>query len=114
MQDAGREWFGAVCQPSSSNFTLPSFSTTMQRQLAGEPAASSPPFAFSPVLIAQPTHFAFLVPAQPVRAKQPWESVIAGRHRAPVCHGSPDQPINFLHCLNLRLNNTHNFHVTAL
>jgi hypothetical protein len=42
MQDAGREWFGAVCQPSSSNFTLPSFSSAMQRQLAGEPAGSSP------------------------------------------------------------------------
>jgi hypothetical protein len=41
-KDAGREWFGAVCQTSSSNkFTRLSFSSTMQRQLAGEPASSS-------------------------------------------------------------------------
>jgi len=38
MQEAGREWFGAVCQPSSSNFIPLSFSSTTQRQLAGEPA----------------------------------------------------------------------------
>jgi hypothetical protein len=33
---------GAVRHPSSSNFTLLSFSTATQRQLAGEPAGSSP------------------------------------------------------------------------
>ena len=66
-------------------------------------------FAFSAVLIAQYTHFAFFIPAQPVRAKQPRESVIAGRNRAPLRHGSPDQPINILYGLDLRLNNTHIF-----
>ena len=38
-------------------------------------------FTFSAVLIAQHTQFAFLVPTQPVRAKQPRESVIAGSNR---------------------------------
>src|SRR6187402_1087467 len=70
-------------------------------------------FAFSAVLTAQYTDFASSVTAQSVRAKQPRESVIAGRNRAPVRHGSPDQPVNLFHCLDLRLNNTHNFHVTA-
>src|SRR5215203_3059983 len=69
--------------------------------------------AFSAVLIAQDTEFAVLVPAQPVRAKQSWESVIAGGYPAPVRYSSPDQPINLFHCLDLRLYNTHQLHVTA-
>ena len=64
-------------------------------------------FAFSAVLIAQYTQFAFLVPAQPVRAKQPRKSVVDGGNRVPARHSSPDQPVNLFHCLDLRLNNTH-------
>jgi hypothetical protein len=41
-QDAGREWFGAVRQTPSSNFTWLSFSNAVQRQLAEDPGASSP------------------------------------------------------------------------
>jgi hypothetical protein len=70
-------------------------------------------FAFSAVLVAQHTHFAFLVPAQPVRAKQPRESVIAGGNRTLARHGGPDQPVNLFHCLDLRLNNTPDSHVNA-
>src|SRR3954451_1213373 len=115
-QDAGREWFGAVCQTSSTNnVTRLNFSSTMQRQFAGEPASSSPLSLSCAVLIAQDTKFAVLVPAQPVRAKQSWESVIAGANRAPVRDSSPDEAINLLHWLDLRLNdNTHHFHVTAV
>jgi hypothetical protein len=40
--EVGREWFGAVRHASSRNFALLSFSSTMQRQLAGEPAGCSP------------------------------------------------------------------------
>src|SRR3954452_21138267 len=109
-QDAGREWFGAVCQTSSTNnITRLNFSSTMQRQFAGEPASSSPLSLSCAVLIAQDTKFAVLVPAQPVPAKQSWESVIAGANRAPVRDSSPDQAINVLHCLDLRPNNTHHF-----
>ena len=70
-------------------------------------------FAFSAVLIAQHTQFVFLVPAQPVRAKQPRQSVIAGSNRVPIRYSSPEQTINLFHDLDLRLNNTHDFHVTA-
>ena len=55
----------------------------------------------------------FLVPTQPVRAKQPRESVIAGSNRAPVRHSSPEQPINLFHCVDFCFNNPHDFHVTA-
>jgi hypothetical protein len=41
-QVCGREWLGAVCHAPSSNSTLLSFSTAMQRQLAGEPIVCSP------------------------------------------------------------------------
>jgi hypothetical protein len=71
-------------------------------------------FAFSSVLIAQHTQFAFLVPAQPVRAKQPRTSLITGRNRAPVRHGSPDQLVNLFYCLNLRPDNTHRLNLVHL
>lgn len=69
-------------------------------------------FAFSSVLIAQHPQFAFLVPAQPVRAKQPRALVITGGNRALVRHGSPDQFVDLFDCLNLRPDNTHSFHIT--
>ena len=71
------------------------------------PARLKSAFAFSAVLIAQHTQFTFFIPAQPVRAKQPRTSMIAGRNRVPVRHGSPDQLVNLFDRLNLRPDNTH-------
>jgi hypothetical protein len=42
MQDAGREWFGAVCHGPSSGSTAVSFSTAMQRQLSDDPGGPRP------------------------------------------------------------------------
>jgi hypothetical protein len=42
MQDAGREWFGAVCQVSSNSSTLLSLSNAMQRQFSGDPGGFRP------------------------------------------------------------------------
>jgi hypothetical protein len=42
MQDAGREWFGAVCHTPSSSFTLLSLSSAMQRQFSGDPGGFRP------------------------------------------------------------------------
>jgi hypothetical protein len=49
MQDAGREWFGAVCHAPFRSSTRLSLSSAMQRQLSGDPGgfrpdALSPPY----------------------------------------------------------------------
>jgi hypothetical protein len=41
MHVCGREWFGAVCQMSSTSSRRLNFSMFMQRQFAGEPLGSS-------------------------------------------------------------------------
>jgi hypothetical protein len=42
MQDAGREWFGAVCHTPFSNSAPLSLSNAMHRQLAGDPVGFKP------------------------------------------------------------------------
>jgi hypothetical protein len=67
-----------------------------------QPAATLPT-----VLIAQHTDVALMIPAQPVRAEPSIMAVVDGSKRTPAHHRCPDQSINVLDCLNLRLDNTH-------
>ncbi len=72
-----------------------------------------PALALSTVLIAENTQLSCLVASQPVRTKQPGPPMILTFDRTPARNGSPDQTINVLHRLDLRLNNTHDRHLTA-
>jgi len=71
MQDAGREWLGAVRQAPFSSSTFLSLSSAMQRQLFGDPTGFKPLSLPPPVLIAKHPKLPFLVSSQPVRARQP-------------------------------------------
>ena len=42
MQEAGREWFGAVCHGPFSSLTALSFASAMQRQLSEDPGGPKP------------------------------------------------------------------------
>ena len=66
------------------------------------------------ILIAQHTNLAFVIPAQPVRTEPPIAAVIDGSNRTFANHGRPDQSINVLDRLDLRLDNTHLLHDTRL
>ncbi len=66
-----------------------------------------PAATFPSVLIAQYTDVALTIPAQPVRAEPSIMAVVDGSKRTLAHHGRPDQSINLLNRLNLRLDNTH-------
>ena len=63
--------------------------------------------AFSAVLIAQHPKLFLLIPAQSVWAKQPIAPMIAGFYRLFGRHCNPDEPVNILDGLDLRLNDPH-------
>ena len=114
--EAGREWLGAVRHESSTSFTRLNFSSVVQRQLAGEPAASSPLLLSPPylsgrhqhaILVAQHPKFSGATPAQSVRTKQAKPLVVDGFYWLFVRYSRPDQLINVLNCLDLCLDNTH-------
>jgi hypothetical protein len=69
-----------------------------------QPAATLPR-----VLIAQHTDIALMIPAQPVRAEPSIMAVVDGSKRTLAHHGRPDQSINLLNGLDLRLDDTHLF-----
>ncbi len=66
-----------------------------------------PALAFAAVLIAEDAKPSFPIPAQSVRTKQSMPLLVRGFDRLFVRHGSPNQPIDVLHCLDLRLHDTH-------
>ena len=72
-----------------------------------------PALALSAVLIAENTQLSCLVASQSVRTKQPGPSMILAFDRASARHGSPDQIVDVLNRLDLRLNNSHVRYVTA-
>src|ERR1035441_3151278 len=59
------------------------------------------------ILITQHTALAFVIPAQPVRAEPPIPAVIAGSNGTSAHHGRPNQLVDVLDRLDLRLDNTH-------
>src|SRR5262249_56838438 len=63
--------------------------------------------AIAAVLVAQYAELPFPIAAQSVRAKQSMPALVVGFDRLFVRHGSPDQPINLLHRLDLRLDDPH-------
>src|SRR5439155_19434305 len=63
--------------------------------------------ALATVLIAQHARLAHAIPAQPVRAKQPWKVFIDGADRLLLRYRGPNQPIHVFHRLNLRLDDAH-------
>ena len=63
--------------------------------------------AIAAVLVAQYAELPFPIAAQSVRAKQSMPALLVGFDRLFVRHGSPDQPINLLHRLDLRLDDPH-------
>ena len=63
--------------------------------------------AFPTVLIAEYAKPSLSIPAQSVRAKQSKPPLIHRLDRLFVLHGSPDQPINLLHRLDLCLDDPH-------
>jgi hypothetical protein len=69
---------------------------------------------FSTILVAKHPNLALSIPAQPVRAEPPFATVINGSNRTFANHGRPDQSINLLDRLDLRLDNTHLLHDTRL
>ena len=90
------------CAPAIFHyFTLLSFSSATQRQFAGEPNGSSPLRLSPPVLVAEYPKLPFPIPARSVRTDA------VGIDRLFVHHGSPDQLISLLYCLDPRLDNTH-------
>ena len=67
---------------------------------------------FPAILIAEYPNPAFTIPAQPVGAEPSVMAVINGSNRTLAQHRHPDQPINILHSLDLRLDNTHSLNDT--
>jgi hypothetical protein len=96
-----------VRQAPSTNFTRLSFSSATQRQFAGEPAGLESALAFAAVLVAQCAELPFPIAAQSVRTKQSMPALVVGFDWLFIRHGSPDQPINLLHRLDLRRDNPH-------
>jgi hypothetical protein len=62
---------------------------------------------FPSLLIAQDTDVAWVILAQPVWTEPPIMAVVDGAKRTLAHHGRPDQSINVLDRLDLRLDNTH-------
>src|ERR1700756_1446233 len=63
--------------------------------------------AFATVLITEHAKPSFAIAAQSVRTKQSKPALISRFDRLLVRHSSPHHPVNLLHRLDLRLNNTH-------
>src|SRR5215472_12254315 len=72
-----------------------------------------PALAFSAVLITENAQVPRLIPAQSVGTKQPRPSMILAFDGTPCRRGTPDQMVDVLNCLDLRLNNSHVRHLTA-
>ena len=68
-----------------------------------------PAATFPSVLIAKHTDVALMIPAEPVRAEPSSMAVVDGSKRTLANHGRPDQSINLLDRLDLRLDNAHSF-----
>jgi hypothetical protein len=58
-------------------------------------------------LIAEYAKLPFPIPAQSVWTKQSIPALIVGLDWLFIRHGSPDESINLLYCLDLRPDNTH-------
>src|ERR1700739_1397697 len=70
--------------------------------------------AFATVLITEHAKPSFAIAAQSVRTKQSKPPLISRFDRLLVRPSSPHHPVNLLHRLDLRLNNTHlNSHLTT-
>ena len=91
-------------QTSSSNFTLLSFSSTTQRQLAGEPTGSSPLWLSPTILITDHTQLPARIPAQSMWTKQSQPSLTSSFDWLPPLYRNPHQTVNLLDRLELRLN----------
>ena len=63
--------------------------------------------ALSAILVTQHPKFSGAIPTQSVRTKQPKPLVIDGFYRLFASYGTPDQPINILHRLDLCPDDTH-------
>jgi hypothetical protein len=48
-----------------------------------------------------------------MRTKQPLVPMVAGLYWPLARHSIPDETVNILDCLDLRLDNTHALHITA-
>ena len=79
MQDAGREWLGAVCHAPFSSSTPLSLSNATHRQFAGDPNGFKTAFAFSAKLITKHPELTVLIPAEPMRAQQTMPAMINRR-----------------------------------
>ena len=108
---AGAGMFGAVRHASSSNFTTLSFSSAMQRQLAGEPTGLQTTFALSAVLIAQNPKLPLLVPTQSVWAQEPTPLVVHSGYRMSAFYCRPNQTVDVFHRLDRLRRRTHAFRV---
>src|SRR5260370_41137497 len=96
MQEAGREWLGAVCHGPSSSSTRRSSSSAMQRPVLRRPYRLQAGFAFSTILVAEHPVLPFFVPSQPVRTKQTGAIMINGGNWPGGVHCRPNNPINIL------------------
>ena len=83
-----------------------SFSSTMQRQFAGDPRSQSALTLLRRIDSRAPSSWPALF--GPICGDKTAEGGLIDRSDSVVCrHGRPDQPINVLHRLDLRPDNTH-------
>jgi hypothetical protein len=94
MQEAGCEWFAAVCHDPSSGFTSLRFCSAMQRQLSDDPGGPQTSLTLPTVLIAKHPQLAFAVSSQPMWTEKTWKFVIHRGYWLPAPNRSIDRCIN--------------------